>query len=139
VRYYDLSILNPQGQLLASTNAGFVPSTNGLPTFSSRIRQQHGVPINNPGALNIEFDIPVVGYALPQGGSWVRISGVGLRTIGQASNLNADYAAGRGLASFILSAGLHKLRGRARVGSSQFRSGAKHRWHERFARLSGHQ
>src|ERR1039457_22037 len=108
MRYYDLSLIDSQGRLLSSTSAGFVPSTNGLPTFSSRIRQQGGVPINNPGALNIEFDIPVVGYALPQGNSWIRISGVGLRTIGQASNLNADYASGQLPANFVLSAGMIK-------------------------------
>jgi hypothetical protein len=107
-RFYDLSLINAQGQLLASTSAGFVPSTTGLPTFSSRIRQAGGVPVNNPGALNIEFDIPIAGFALPQGNAWVRISGVGLKTIGQAANLNANPAAGIGPTTFILSAGMIK-------------------------------
>jgi hypothetical protein len=47
-----------------------------------------------------------VGFALPQGGAWIRVSGVGLRTIGQASDLNSDPASGRPAAKFILSAGM---------------------------------
>jgi hypothetical protein len=56
--------------------------------------------------LQIEFDITTVGFALPQGGAWIRVSGVGLRTIGQASDLNSDPASGRPAAKFILSAGM---------------------------------
>jgi hypothetical protein len=108
LRYYDLTLINSQGQVLQSTSAGFVPSTTGLPTFSSRVKQQNGQFINNPGALNIEFDLPIVGFALPQGGSWLRISGIGLRTIGQASNLNANPATGTPGAKFILSGGMMK-------------------------------
>ena len=108
MRYYDLSLLNGAGQLLASTSAGFVPSTDGRPTFSSQVKQQGGQLINNPGALNIEFDIPNVGFANPQGGAWIRVSGIGLRTIGQASNLNADFAKNQPFARFILSAGWMK-------------------------------
>lgn len=106
MRYYELSLLNGQGQLLQLTSAGFAPSTNGQPTFSSRVRQQNGQYINNPGALNVEFDIPVVGLALPQGNAWIRVSGIGLRAIGQGANLNADPASGRPPCKFILSAGL---------------------------------
>jgi hypothetical protein len=108
MRYYDLSLFNPQGQLLASTSAGFMPSTDGRPTFSSQVRSPTGQLINNPGALNIEFDIPVVGYATPQGSGWIRVSGVGLRTIGQASNLNINPATGGEFAKFILRAGWMK-------------------------------
>jgi hypothetical protein len=108
LRYYDLSILNSQGQLLASTSAGFVPSRTGLPTFSSRVKQANGQFVNNPGALNLEMDIPIAGYALPQGAAWIRVWGIGLRTIGQASNLNRNPATGQGPASFILSGGMGK-------------------------------
>ena len=107
-RYYDLSLLSAEGVLLEATSAGFVPSSTGLPTFSSRVRQPGSVPVNNPGALNLELDIPTVGFALPQGNAWLRLSGVGLRTIGQASNLNADPASGRQAAQFLLSAGMIK-------------------------------
>jgi hypothetical protein len=41
-----------------------------------------------PGALNVEFDIPRVSLASPQGASYIRIWGIGIKDIGQANDLN---------------------------------------------------
>lgn len=41
-----------------------------------------------PGALNVELDIPVVSYASPMGAGIVRIWGISLEDIGQASDFN---------------------------------------------------
>jgi hypothetical protein len=41
-----------------------------------------------PGALNIELDIPVTPYAQPMGSAMVRVWGISLQDIGQASDLN---------------------------------------------------
>ena len=118
MRRYELSLLSAQGVLLQSTSAGFVPSTTGLSTFGSTVKQQNGRFVNNPGALNIELDIISVGFALPQGSSWIRVSGIGLRTIGQASNLNANAPGGQLAAKFILSAGM--LKGLPLANPAQF-------------------
>lgn len=42
---------------------------------------------SNPGALNVEMDIPVVPFATPMGGAKVVVWGIGLADIGQAANL----------------------------------------------------
>lgn len=52
----------------------------------------------DPGALNIEFDMPIYRYFQSDGRQWIRIWGIGLPMIGQASNLNG--------ANFQLSAGM---------------------------------
>ena len=44
--------------------------------------------INDPGALNVEMDIPVTAFDTPIGAAYVRVWGISLRDIGQASNLN---------------------------------------------------
>jgi len=41
-----------------------------------------------PGALQVEFDIPIVGYGNPGSGGYLRIWGVSLQDISQANNLN---------------------------------------------------
>lgn len=41
-----------------------------------------------PGALNVEIDIPVIAYDLPMGGALIRIWGISLQDIGQASDNN---------------------------------------------------
>lgn len=42
----------------------------------------------NPGALNVELDIPVTAYAVPMGAAYVRIWGISLQDIGRAANFN---------------------------------------------------
>lgn len=43
--------------------------------------------LGDPGALNVELDIPVVPFATPMGFALVRVWGVSLADIGQATNL----------------------------------------------------
>jgi hypothetical protein len=84
LRFYDLKITNAAGQVYQPTPSGngFVLKTGGT-TFSSRLNG-----MNNPGALDIEGEIQTYNAAEPQGNSYVKIHGVGLGMIGQASNLN---------------------------------------------------
>jgi hypothetical protein len=42
----------------------------------------------NPGALQVEFDIPITGFSSAQSGAYVRIWGIGLQDISQANDLN---------------------------------------------------
>lgn len=43
---------------------------------------------NNPGALTVEFDLPVIPYATPMGGAWIRLWGISRQDISQASDFN---------------------------------------------------
>jgi hypothetical protein len=95
VRYYQISISDPNsGQVFQTspTGSGFVKGSGGY-TFSSYVGGQ-----TLSGALNVEFDIPVVPLHTPQGQAYIRVWGIGLPMIGQASNL-----AGM---SIVLSAGM---------------------------------
>lgn len=74
MRYYNIVITNPaNGQVM---------------------KQYTSFPNNvtDPGALNIEIDIPVAAFASPAGGgsssAYVRIWGISLADIAQAANLN---------------------------------------------------
>jgi len=61
-------------------NQGFTRGTG--PTFTSFVGG-----ITDPGALQIDFDFPSYPFALSQGAQRIKISGVGLKMIGQAANL----------------------------------------------------
>ena len=74
------------------------PSLRALSTFTSHPNGLTQPP--DPGALNIEFDLPNVTRHTPQGGSLIRLHGVGLAMIGQAANLNGQ--------NFVLSGGMGK-------------------------------
>jgi hypothetical protein len=58
-------------------------SVAGVSTFTSLV---NGLTI--PGALNIELDIPVIEFATPRGAAHLKVWGVGLKQIGQSSDLN---------------------------------------------------
>jgi hypothetical protein len=97
LRYYDLSISNPQtgGIYKLTPNAlNFVESPGGS-TFTS---YANGKTL--PGALNVEFDIPAAPFNTPQGAAIIRVWGIGLPMIGQASSLNG--------VNLTLSAGMKK-------------------------------
>ena len=106
MRYYNIVITDPTtGQVLVpdpSGNVGFIytggasatsgsgapVSFNGPPpasasTFTSLV---NGVTL--PGALNIELDVPVYDFANPTGAAVLRVWGVGLKQIGQSSDMN---------------------------------------------------
>jgi hypothetical protein len=95
MRYYDLTITNLSGVVLSLSSSGLGLVTGGdTTTFSSLYtayqtsKNSPLVGTTNPGALQIEFDVPVVAYDTPQGQAWIRITGIGIQTLNQASNLN---------------------------------------------------
>lgn len=94
MRFYDLKISNAAGQIYqpAANGLGFALGSGGS-TFTSFVNG-----MNDPGALNIECDMPVSAWNQSQGRQWIRIWGVGLPMIGQPANLNG--------ANFSLSAGM---------------------------------
>lgn len=64
--------------------------SNGQPTIYSS--QSNGG--NNLGALQVEFDLPIYHFAAATGGAFVRIWGVPVEVIGQANDLNPNFATG---------------------------------------------
>lgn len=80
MRGYEISIFDKGGGLWTPPN---LASINTGASFSSLINGD-----NNPGALNVEFDIWTAPYHQTGGASWVRVTGIGLKEIGDASNLN---------------------------------------------------
>lgn len=93
MRYYKLVITD------ADTGAVFVPDSStgvllrqppgaGVASFVSHLPTAAGGLRYNPGCAQIEFNIPVGPYAIPQPGSFIRIWGVGVQAVGSASDLN---------------------------------------------------
>lgn len=81
MRYYSIVITNPTtGAILRP--AAFA-SLNLPASYTSFVNNK-----SLPAALNVEFDIPVVAYAQPRGAAFVRIWGISLQEISQATNLN---------------------------------------------------
>src|ERR1700744_2285715 len=102
-RFYNLVISDPNSGLVwkpaptgaSGSNAlGFTKSPGGS-TFTSWVNGA-----NDPGALNVEFDVITYPFNTPQGSSSIRVHGVGLGMIAQASNLNGQ--------NIRLSAGMKK-------------------------------
>jgi hypothetical protein len=88
MRYYSLTLSRGIGghSLVQSPTGGFTTGTG--PTFSSLARlPMTGQIVVDPGALDINFDIPVTQLATPQGGFRVKISGPSLQMLGQAAQL----------------------------------------------------
>lgn len=78
MRYYEISVANAQtGEL--------VRQSDGYP-FNILTTLQGGA--SNPGALNIEFDLPVTSFHQPVGQGFLRIWGVGITAVGQPSQFN---------------------------------------------------
>lgn len=71
MRKYAIYITGTDGS--AASGGTFTSESNG---------------VNNPGALDVEFDIYQQNYAVPMGNSYVKIWGVPLQTISQASDFN---------------------------------------------------
>lgn len=99
MRRYDLKISDPSSKRVWTTLAdgSFVLDGSATTTFTSA-NPRTGLP--NPGALNIELDIPVVPFDEVQGKGSVRVWGVALKTLSQAANLNgADFELRAGMAA----------------------------------------
>lgn len=73
MRFYDIIVREP------------TPAGDGtiLARWSSQVRGR-----TDPGALDIEMDIPVAQFAVPWGAAFVRIWGIPLQIISQGSNFN---------------------------------------------------
>lgn len=82
MRYYSIMV---GGGAPGASFVGFagIAGIGGGATYTS-----HSLGQSNPGALNVEMDIPVVPFATPMGAAMVRIWGISVQEIGQASNLN---------------------------------------------------
>lgn len=91
MRYYKIVVSDPvTGDIFVPNlnplvSNGFTrqPATSGAVTFSS---VANGVTL--PGALLVEMDIPLYQFAQPAGQAMLRVWGIGLQQIAQASNLN---------------------------------------------------
>jgi hypothetical protein len=84
MRFYRI-VITPQAPASGTTGASgaALGGLTGPLIFTSQANGK-----NDPGALDIEFDIPVTSYALPMGGAGLKIWGIPLQTISQATNLN---------------------------------------------------
>jgi hypothetical protein len=81
VRYYDIKITNPKTGAVVKPKS--LAGTPGDTTFTSYV---NGKTIG--GALNVEIQISTYGYATPRQGSWIRIWGIAIDELSDASNLN---------------------------------------------------
>ncbi len=77
MRFYEIQITDTSGNVV---------QVGGVPMSFSSHNSAGGV---NKGALNIEFDIPVVTYDIPAGNAFLKIWGVDLATLNQAALLNS--------------------------------------------------
>ncbi len=89
MRYYSIRLINPQTNNTVTFSQSKKSFADDLlaplgPTWTSH--NQLGVL--NPGALNVELDIPAFTLSTFAFGSQVRIWGVGLEALSQASNLS---------------------------------------------------
>jgi len=86
MRYYSIRLVNPQtnNTVILNPSNKFVDDAIAKTTWTSH--DQYGVL--NPGALNVELDIPTFDLATFTFGSQIRIWGVGLEALSQASNLS---------------------------------------------------
>lgn len=79
MRFYDISITNQDGNIVLIDNTKM--------HFTSYIDGFLG-GVTNPGALNVEMDIPIVTEDVPAGDAYIKIWGIDLNTLNKASNLN---------------------------------------------------
>lgn len=90
MRYYSIVITDPvTGELYVPNRAlaqGVFqkkPFVAGQATYSSAVGNR-----TLSAALNIELDVPVYPFAIPMGAGYVRVWGISLQEISQASDLN---------------------------------------------------
>ena len=76
-RYYDIQIFSPQSQELVKR---WTSHPDGLPSSTWP----------DPGAQDVEIDLPVTGYANPSGNAFVRVWGISLAEIGQSQSWNPN-------------------------------------------------
>ncbi len=81
MRYYDIRITKPSGELVRSASFARLGLTNT--TFTSVINGR-----NLPGALAVEINVPAAHYHAFEGGSYVRIWGLSIRELSQSNDLS---------------------------------------------------
>lgn len=80
MRYYAITITDPDsGQVIQGKG---LESLNLQSTYTSYVNGQ-----SLPGALNVEFDIPLADFATPNAEAFIRVWGVTIAEIGQANDL----------------------------------------------------
>lgn len=82
MRRYEIVITDQNG------SPKTVSDPQGLYNFTGAFASASKAGVPNPGALNIELDIPVSVYNSPLGGASLKIYGVGLPMMAQAANFN---------------------------------------------------
>lgn len=106
MRYYNIVVSDPTtGQVLvpdptgnvgfiatggasATTGSGAPLAFGGSTAVSASTFSSQSLGRTLAGALNIELDIPVYDFSSPTGAAMLRVWGVGLKQIGQSSDLN---------------------------------------------------
>lgn len=78
MRFYDIIISEPTGEVIKRYSS-LTPSGQFI-----------------PGALQVEFDIPIIAYGMPNSGGYIRIWGVSLKDIAQSNDLNDKIITVRG-------------------------------------------
>jgi hypothetical protein len=90
MRYYRITIKKRDGSLFRPAGLGVdlagASFSSYIPAFGGQLGR------SDPGALDVELDLPIGPFCLPMGGAFCRVWGVGLKDIGQASDLTADRA-----------------------------------------------
>jgi hypothetical protein len=86
VRYYNINITNAQtGQLIPIANGDFFGPFSSLLPGGSPTSPIAG---NDPGALDVEFDLPVYSFESPVSAGFVRLWGVGIPALYQSAQFN---------------------------------------------------
>ncbi|HJS91646.1 MAG TPA: hypothetical protein VJ738_16890 [Steroidobacteraceae bacterium] len=86
MRFYDLKLLDPNtGKVWSTDSSGNFVLGKAVTTFTSYANGRV-----NPGALNLEIDIPVIPFDEVQGKGNITVWGVGLKTLSQSANLNGQ-------------------------------------------------
>lgn len=95
MRYYSLVISDPETGEVQVPNLNNKPGFSRIPasplasTYTSLVGSSPSLLGSTaPGALNIELDIPVSVLTTSQGAAYVRVWGISIQEIAQASNLN---------------------------------------------------
>lgn len=93
MRYYRIDITRPATPAVparaATATTQATPATPAQPEAELRsYRTQGPTGLVLPNALDVSFDIPVTDFATPMSGAFVRVFGIDLQTITQASDFN---------------------------------------------------
>lgn len=80
MRYYRIEITDPKTNKPVDSMSTFTSLAGGTNPLTSGL--------NNPAALQIDFDIPVAPFSIPAGNAFLEITGVPIQQISQSANYN---------------------------------------------------